>query len=47
MSSTSTHETTVTVDPEVPLVRIVREFDAPPEKVFRAHTEPEPVARPS
>ena len=33
------HETQITVDPDVPMVRIVREFDAPPEKVFRAHVE--------
>lgn len=36
----TTRGTTVTADAEVPLVRIVREFDAPPEKVFRAHTDP-------
>ena len=41
MTSTSTHQTTIESDPKVPLVRIVREFDAPPEKVFRAHTDPE------
>lgn len=38
--STSTHQTEITVDPDVPLVRIIREFDAPPERVFRAHTDP-------
>ena len=43
--TTSTHETEITVDPDVPLVRITREFDAPPEKVFRAHTDPELLAR--
>jgi uncharacterized protein YndB with AHSA1/START domain len=43
--STTTHETQITVDPEVPLVRITREFDAPPAKVFRAHTDPELVAQ--
>ena len=37
----TTNETQISVDPDVPLVRIVREFDAPPEKVFRAHTEAE------
>ncbi len=42
---TTTHETEITLDPDVPLVRITREFDAPPEKVFRAHTDPELVAR--
>jgi uncharacterized protein YndB with AHSA1/START domain len=40
MTSTRAHETTIESDPKVPLVRIVREFDAPPEKVFRAHTDP-------
>ena len=41
MTTTSTHETEITADSKVPLVRIIREFDAPPEKVFRAHTDPE------
>ncbi len=45
MTTTSTHETEIVVDPEVPLVRITREFDAPPEKVFRAHTDPDLVAQ--
>ena len=43
--TTSTHQTQITADPDVPLIRITREFDAPPEKVFRAHTDPELVAR--
>lgn len=43
--TTSTHQTEIAVDPDVPLVRITREFDAPPAKVFRAHTDPELVAR--
>ena len=38
---TSHPETQIIVDDKVPLVRIIREFDAPPEKVFRAHTDPE------
>jgi uncharacterized protein YndB with AHSA1/START domain len=41
MTTTRHHETTIESDPTVPLVRIVREFDAPPAKVFRAHTDPE------
>jgi len=46
MSTAGTHnETEIVVDPDVPLVRIVREFDAPPEKVFRAHTDPELVVQ--
>jgi uncharacterized protein YndB with AHSA1/START domain len=41
MTSTTHHDTQIVSDPDVPLVRIVREFDARPEKVFRAHTDPE------
>ena len=41
----TTHETEITADPDVPLVRIVREFDAPPDKVYRAHTDPELVVQ--
>ncbi len=40
MTTPSTHETTIVVDPDVPLVRITREFDAPPDRVFRAHADP-------
>jgi uncharacterized protein YndB with AHSA1/START domain len=39
--TTSTNQTEITCDPDVPLVRITRTFDAPPAKVFRAHTDPE------
>ncbi len=42
--TTRTHETDIAVDPDVPLVRITRDFDAPPEKVFRAHTDPGLIA---
>ena len=49
MTSTSNqtrhHETRIVADPDVPLVRITREFDAPPEKVYRAHVDPDLVAR--
>ena len=45
MTSTTHHETQIVADPDVPIVRIIREFDAPPEKVFRAHTDPELVAQ--
>ena len=33
------NETKIEVDPKVPGIRIIREFDAPKEKVFRAHVE--------
>jgi uncharacterized protein YndB with AHSA1/START domain len=45
MTTAGTHQTEIVADPDVPLVRITREFDAPPAKVFRAHTDPELVVR--
>jgi uncharacterized protein YndB with AHSA1/START domain len=45
MTTTSPHQTEITLDSRVPLVRITREFDAPVAKVFRAHTDAELVAR--
>ncbi len=39
------HETEIRIDTEVPMVHIIREFDAPVEKVFRAHTDPELFAK--
>jgi hypothetical protein len=41
----TTNETQIIVDPDVPLVRIIREFDAPPAKVFRAHADPQLFAQ--
>ena len=43
--TTATHETQIIVAPDLPLVRIIREFDAPPEKVFEAHTDPDILSR--
>jgi uncharacterized protein YndB with AHSA1/START domain len=43
--ATGTREAQITVDPDVPLVRITREFDAPAAKVFRAHVDPDLVAQ--
>jgi uncharacterized protein YndB with AHSA1/START domain len=34
------HPTTITAEPGLPFIDIRREFDAPPEAVFRAHTDP-------
>jgi uncharacterized protein YndB with AHSA1/START domain len=45
MNTTRTHETEISADPRVPLVRIVREFDAPADRVFRAHVDPELVVQ--
>jgi uncharacterized protein YndB with AHSA1/START domain len=41
----TTYETEIVADQRVPLIRITREFDAPPAKVFRAHTDPELFAQ--
>jgi uncharacterized protein YndB with AHSA1/START domain len=43
MTTTGEHlkRAELTVDTRVPLVRIVREFDAPPGKVFQAHADPD------
>ena len=45
MTARNTHETEIIVDPDIPLVRIIKEFDAPPDKVFRAHADPELFAQ--
>jgi uncharacterized protein YndB with AHSA1/START domain len=37
--------TSIDIDTNVPLVRITREFNAPPEKVFLAHVDPDLFAR--
>ena len=39
------NQTQIEADPNVPTIRIIRDFDAPPEKVFRAWIEPELVAK--
>jgi len=45
MSNTQTamahSQTVITADEEVPAIRIVREFNASRDKVYRAHTDPE------
>jgi uncharacterized protein YndB with AHSA1/START domain len=39
--TTTTHQTEIEVDPEVPILRTIREFDFPVEAVFRAHADPD------
>ena len=39
------HETEITADEKVPTIEIVREFDAAPARVFRAHVDPELYAQ--
>ena len=41
MNRTTTNQTRIEADPDLPVIRIIREFDAPPERVFRAWTDPE------
>lgn len=35
------HETEIRADPNLPTIAIIREFDGPPEHVFRAWTDPD------
>ena len=45
MSTTTHHETTINVPEGLPLIEIIREFDAPVDRLFRAHVDPELFAR--
>lgn len=46
MNTTSTrHQVSIEADPDLPIVRITRDFDATPAQVMRAHTDPELFAR--
>ena len=42
---TTSTATRIEADPTVPMIRIIREFAATPEQVFRAHTDPELFAK--
>jgi uncharacterized protein YndB with AHSA1/START domain len=39
------NETQIVADPALPTILITREFDAPPERVFRAYTDPDLVVQ--
>lgn len=43
--NTTRHEVQIVADADLPLIRITRDFDAPPAAVFRAHTDPELVVQ--
>lgn len=45
MTTNVQHETEINAPAGVPWIDIVREFDAPPAAVYRAHLEPELVKR--
>ena len=42
---TSTRETTIEADPNVPTIRIIRDFDAPRDRVYRAWVDPDVVVQ--
>jgi uncharacterized protein YndB with AHSA1/START domain len=44
-AATTRHETTVDAPAGLPVIEILREFDAAPAQVFRAHVDPELFAR--
>ncbi len=44
-TTTSRNETTIAADPALPIIVMTREFDALPDRVFRAYTDPELVVQ--
>ena len=44
-ATTHRNETRIAADPALPTIVITREFDAPPDRVFRAYTDPELVVQ--
>lgn len=42
---TTSAEATIEADPDVPIIRISRDFRATPEQLMRAHTDPDLYAR--
>ena len=42
---TDPNGTTISADPDLPVITIVRDFAAPPDRVYRAWTDPELVVR--
>lgn len=44
-AATTKHEATIEAAPDLPIITITREFDASPERVFRAHVDRDLFAR--
>ena len=44
-TQTQRHQTTISADPDLPTIQIVREFDFPVEALFRAYTDRDLFAR--
>ena len=45
MSTTTRYQATIEADPQVPIIRMTRDFDATPAQLMRAHTAPELCAK--
>lgn len=45
MTSPTKHETTISADPNLPTITVVRDFDAPRSRVFAAWTDPKLFAQ--
>jgi uncharacterized protein YndB with AHSA1/START domain len=43
MTTTKNREAQIVADPDIPVITITREFDAPPDRVYRAWQDPELV----
>lgn len=43
--TTTKNQTEISADPNLPTITITREFDAPAERVFQAHVDPELFSR--
>ena len=43
--TTNRYQATIEADPNLPIIRITRDFDATPAQLMRAHTDPELFAR--
>ncbi len=45
MTTTTNREATIEAHPTLPVITITRDFDAAPDRVFRAHTDADLIAR--
>src|SRR4029079_5999369 len=44
-ATNSRYQATIEADPNLPIIRITRDFDATPAQLMRAHTDPDLFAR--
>jgi uncharacterized protein YndB with AHSA1/START domain len=44
-STSSRHQVAIEADPNLPIIRMTRDFDATPAELMRAHTDPQLFAR--